>query len=143
MSFGTWMLRWDIVLLGARAAFLVFSFALATIAFARWRRAVERDTAHTSQQLTRVLERLDQLEATLARYEPRLHALAEQLEETPPQTAATPAPGNYQVAIRLARSGATVAELMSGCGLSRQEADLVARLHCGARRSRDARPAVA
>ena len=45
-----------------------------------------------------------------------------------PQTAATVTPG-YQVAIRLARSGASREELMSGCGLSRGEAELLHRLH--------------
>ena len=141
MSVGLSMLSLDTVLLGARAAFLVFSFALAAIAFTRWRRAAERDTAHTSRQLAVILERLDRIDATLARYEPRLLALAEQLEETP-QSPASAAQSNYQIAIRLARSGATTAELMSGCGLSRQEADLVARLH-GQRRSHAGQPAVA
>jgi len=141
MSVGLSMLSLDTVLLGARAAFLVFSFALAAIAFTRWRRAAERDTAHTSRQLAVILERLDRIDATLARYEPRLLALAEQLEETP-QSPASAAQSNYQIAIRLARSGATTAELMSGCGLSRQEADLVARLH-GQRRARAGQPAVA
>ena len=141
MSVGLSMLSLDTVLLGARAAFLVFSFALAAIAFTRWRRAAERDTAHTSRQLAVILERLDRIDATLARSEPRLLALAEQLEETP-QSPASAAQSNYQIAIRLARSGATTAELMSGCGLSRQEADLVARLH-GQRRSRAGQPAVA
>ena len=141
MSVGLSMLSLDTVLLGARAAFLVVSFALAAIAFTRWRRAAERDTAHTSRQLAVILERLDRIDATLARYEPRLLALAEQLEETP-QSPASAAQSNYQIAIRLARSGATTAELMSGCGLSRQEADLVARLH-GQRRARAGQPAVA
>jgi uncharacterized protein DUF2802 len=45
-----------------------------------------------------------------------------------PQSAAAVTPG-YQVAIRLARSGASREELMSGCGLSRGEAELVHRLH--------------
>ena len=128
-------LSWDVVLLLARAAFLVFSFGLAAVAFTRWRRAAERDTAHSTQQLALILQRLEQLEASVARCEPRLLALAEQLEGSP-QTAATGSPSNYPIAIRLARSGATTSELMSGCGLSRQEAELVARLHGPARRAR-------
>ncbi|MDE2450302.1 MAG: DUF2802 domain-containing protein [Gammaproteobacteria bacterium] len=35
----------------------------------------------------------------------------------------------YQIAIRLARGGASREELMSGCGLTLAEAELVRRLH--------------
>jgi hypothetical protein len=42
--------------------------------------------------------------------------------------AAAPAPG-YQIAIRLAKGGASREELISGCGLSIHEAELVHRLH--------------
>jgi Protein of unknown function (DUF2802) len=131
----------DLILLAARAAFLVFSFVVAAVAFARWRRAAEREGARTGEQLTQILARLEQIEASLARSEPRLACLAEQLRE-PPQ-AATGGSAHYQMAIRLARSGATATELMSGCALSRQEAELVARLHGRVRRSKDIEVAIA
>jgi len=41
------------------------------------------------------------------------------------------APRGYEVASRLARSGATVAELVSTCALSRHEAELMVRLNAG------------
>ncbi|MGH8148565.1 MAG: DUF2802 domain-containing protein [Steroidobacteraceae bacterium] len=115
------------LLLAGRAAFLVFSFVLAAVTFTRWRRAAERDTAHTAQQLTAVIDRLDRIESLCAQNEPRLTALGEQLEA---HLRAVGSPGaSYPIAIRLAGAGAEPQELMSSCGLTRQEAELVARLH--------------
>ena len=48
-----------------------------------------------------------------------------------PGTGASP---GYQMAIRLAKNGASREDLMAGCGLSLAEAELVQRLH-GAGRS--------
>ena len=39
---------------------------------------------------------------------------------------------SYQIAIRLARSGATREEMMASCGVTRQEAELMQRLACAA-----------
>ena len=41
---------------------------------------------------------------------------------------------SYQIAIRLARSGAPREELMTSCGLTHQEAELVQRLHAPRRK---------
>jgi hypothetical protein len=56
--------------------------------------------------------------------------LNERIERPQPlaTASAAPAPG-YQIAIRLAKGGASREELMSGCGLSIHEAELVHRLH--------------
>jgi len=133
--------RLDVLLLAGRAAFLIFSFVLAAIAFTRWRRAAERDTAASTANAQLILDRLAAIEATIAVQESRSAALAEQLERH--LHAAAPGSGaNYRVAIRLARSGAPREELMSGCGLSQQEAELVARLH-GPQRPPQREPAAA
>jgi uncharacterized protein DUF2802 len=136
----------DQALLIGRAVFLVFCFVLATVAFTRWRRASQRTTELFFEQNTLVLTRLDALEQKLAANLLELsearreiaaistHAvgLAERLEDSEQRRtsspAATTAP-SYQIAIRLAKSGAPREELMSSCGLSRQEAELVQRLH--------------
>ncbi len=117
------------LLLAGRAAFLVFSFVVAAITFTRWRRAAERDTAHTGEQMTLVLERLQRLEALAAQSEPRLAALGEQLETRLSGAAAGSGQASYPIAIRLARAGAEPEELIASCGLTRREAELVARLH--------------
>ena len=136
----------DQALLIGRAVFLVFSFLLAAVAFTRWRRASDRTTELFFEQNSTLLERLSAMATQLATSEAQLAearaeitaiatrtaTLAERLEgseqrRTPAPTA-TQAP-SYQIAIRLARSGAPREEIMSSCGLSRQEAELVQRLH--------------
>ncbi|HTX23777.1 MAG TPA: DUF2802 domain-containing protein [Steroidobacteraceae bacterium] len=116
-------------LLAGRAAFLVFSFMLAAFAFTRWRRAAERDTAHVDERLGSALARLATLEATVAQIEPSLRALGEQIETHFKAATVGTAPNSYPIAIRLARAGAQPQEIVASCGLSRQEAELVARLH--------------
>jgi hypothetical protein len=141
----------DQVLLIGRAVFLVLSFLFATFAFTRWRKASEATTKLFFEQNTLLLKRLDALEEQLgasqaqlaevrndtASIAARAAGLAERLEDseqrrtTAPAAAAAP---SYQIAIRLAKSGAPREELMSSCGLSRQEAELVQRLHAPPRK---------
>jgi hypothetical protein len=141
----------DQALLIGRAVFLVFCFLLATIAFTRWRRASERTTELFLEQNTTLLKRLSAMEEQLAASQTQLAearteitaiathtaTLAERLDDSEQRRtsapAATTAP-SYQIAIRLAKSGAPREELMSSCGLSRQEAELVQRLHAPPRK---------
>ena len=141
----------DQALLIGRAAFLVFCFLLATVAFTRWRRASERNTELFFEQNSTLLKRLSAMEEQLAASQAQLtearseitaiatrtEALAERLEDSEQRRTSGPAAGmapSYQIAIRLAKSGAPREELMSSCGLSRQEAELVQRLHAPARK---------
>jgi hypothetical protein len=129
----------DFALLIGRAIFLVFCFVLAAVAFTRWRRASERLTDLFFEQNTKLQQRLNSLEAQLGANQEQLAgareqiaALAGRLEDS--EQRRTPAPPaaaapSYQIAVRLAKSGAPREELMSSCGLSRQEAELVQRLH--------------
>lgn len=133
----------DTALYIGRAAFLVFSFALAAIAFARLSRSAERRgrdaeraAQHTSAQLARALERLDDLESQLSGIATKLTALCGEIE-THPRSSAASSPQNYAIAIRLARAGLPPDELAANCGLARREAELVVRLH--GRKERDAR----
>ena len=141
----------DQTLLIGRAAFLVFCFVLASVAFTRWRKASERTTELFFEQNTLLLTRLTALEEQLganqtqlteARNEiaalaTRATGLAERLEDSDQRRTSAPAAvtaPSYQIAIRLARSGAPREELISSCGLSRQEAELVQRLHAPPRK---------
>ncbi len=124
----------DIALLAGRAVFLVFCFAFAAIAFARWRRASERQTTHFEEVSTVLTARLTQIEQAIGSLQRRLDEMAERQEgEGRRATSTATAAPSYQIAIRLARSGAPREELMSSCGLTRQEAELVQRLHAPAR----------
>jgi len=134
----------ELIFLIGRAVFLVFSFVLATIAFVRWRRAILAQTAIVLANHTVVLQRLADLEARVDATNVTVSQLSDRIGK--PQHVTSPAPvatPGYQIAIRLAKSGATRDELISGCGLSASEAELVQRLHgpqvkSAARRSREA-----
>lgn len=63
----------------------------------------------------------------LVRMESRLSRLAEQ--SPAPTVAAAPTDHTYQVAVKLVNKGADVQELVSTCGLTRGEAELILRLY--------------
>lgn len=140
----------DLALIIGRAVFLVFCFVLATVAFTRWRKAAERTTDLFFEQNTALLQRLHAVEEQLVSNQAQLtdarekiaafatvaDNLVERLQDSEQRRTSAPAAAtapSYQIAIRLARSGAPREELMSSCGLSRQEAELVQRLHAPAR----------
>jgi alkylation response protein AidB-like acyl-CoA dehydrogenase len=131
----------EMLFIAGRAVFLVFSFVLATVAFIRWRRAIEVQTAMLLANHDVVLHRLADLQARGAATNVCLSNLLERIQrpqQSAPPTAA-PAPG-YQIAIRLAKGGASREELISGCGLSTHEAELVHRLHAPQSKSSARKP---
>jgi hypothetical protein len=120
----------ELILLVGRAVFLVFSFVLATIAFVRWRRATMAQTEIVLANHTVLLQRLADLEARVNATNVTVSQLVERIRK--PQQAASPTPvatPGYEIAIRLAKGGASRDELIAGCGLSASEAELVHRLH--------------
>lgn len=127
----------DLILIAGRAMFLIFSFVLAAIAFTRWRQAIRQQTEQAAAQHSIVLQRLADLEARVDATNVSISKLGERVDR-PQQlaspTVAAPLPG-YQIAIRLAKGGASREELISGCGLSIHEAELVQRLHAPQTRS--------
>jgi hypothetical protein len=51
----------------------------------------------------------------------------------PPQPSAAPSGARgYEMAIRMARGGASIDEIVGSCGTTRAEARLLCRLHCAA-----------
>ncbi len=112
------------------ALLLVFSFALAATTFGAWRRAARVQTEQALSQGRLLLEQLADIGGTLRATAQTVTQLTERIEH--PVTPAAPSPGaspGYQIAIRLARGGASSEELIRGCGLTRTEAELVRRLH--------------
>lgn len=127
----------DVALLAGRAVFLVFCFALAAVAFTRWRRATDQLAERFAEHNTAIVTRLADIEGALGALHRRLDELAERQEGEGRRAGATAATApSYQIAIRLARSGAPREELMASCALTRQEAELVQRLHAPARQPR-------
>jgi len=130
----------EMLLIAARAVFLLFSFALAAVAFTRWRRAAQAHTVQLQANHQVVLQRLADLEARVAATNAAVLQLGERVER-PQQLAASAAPSpGYQIAIRLAKGGASREELISGCGLSIHEAELVHRLHAPQTKSQARKP---
>jgi alkylation response protein AidB-like acyl-CoA dehydrogenase len=120
----------ELLFLIGRAVFLLFSFVLATIAFVRWRRATLAQTDIVIANHAVVLQRLAELEARVDATNVTVSQLVERIRR--PQQVASPTPvatPGYEIAIRLAKSGASREELIAGCGLSASEAELVHRLH--------------
>lgn len=71
-------------------------------------------------------EPMSAVAARLVELEQRLHRLGEQQKQPSARDTMHP---HYEPAIRLARKGADVDELMATCGLVRGEAELIALLH--------------
>lgn len=127
-----WPLSFELTLTLGRA--LVMVLALLTLAwgFNRWRLSAARDAQ-------RMFEQLDLIRAELMLLADRVQGMELQtpvVQERPvapevraPAVANVAAPRGYEVAARLARGGATCEELISSCGLSRHEADLLIRLN--------------
>lgn len=124
----------EIALIAGRAVFLVVCFMLAAIAFVRCRRAIETSAQRFAEQNTALLAQFANMEQSLAEAHRKLDALSEHREGESRRGVAggTSAP-SYQIAIRMARSGTPRDELMASCGLTRQEAELVLRLHAPAK----------
>jgi hypothetical protein len=118
----------EIIFATGRAVFLLFSFIIAAVTFTAWRRATRTQTEQVISQTNSVLQRLAAIEACMDATKLTVSELGERLERPPAVPSAGSSPG-YQVAIRLAKNGASREDLMAGCGLSLAEAELVQRLH--------------
>jgi len=121
----------DLLLAGC-GALMVCAFALAAVTFDGWRRATRRQSQHIFSHSESLLQQLTALDARVSATASALRRLDERMERQGQAGTQVrgPAPASgYQIAIRLARTGASREELMSSCGLSLGEADLVRRLH--------------
>ena len=132
---------------GARALLLLAAFA----GFAWALVSARRQSAHSDAQLAARLEialtEIRKLSGQMIALGGTLDALGTRLQQTSAQRPApTPAPAaasqnprGYETAIRMARSGASVEEIVASCGTTRAEAKLLRRLHeCGDPRRADA-----
>ncbi len=126
-----WAMALAIVVLGAATG-------VQAINLARLRESARRDVQRLFEQMDLTLGELRDMSASLAGGlaaigELRSRQDSERREPAPAPTAHTAA-RSYDIALRLARNGASREELMSTCGMSRHEAALAVRLH-GPRRA--------
>ena len=129
-----WLALRTIVLL---AAFGTFSWALMVA-----RRDAAIQFAQLTQQHAHALVEIQRLSAQLGEIREQVHDLSLPSPMVTPRPAPAPAPApvaanpphsrGYEMAIRMARGGASVEEIAAGCGMTRSEARLLRQLHCAA-----------
>jgi hypothetical protein len=130
-------------LLVLRASLLLAAFGAFAWALVASRREAALNFLQLSAQHTRSLNEIQQLAGQIAQ-------LAEQVRDLslPSPMVSRPAPApvaapvvpsitpsgarGYEMAIRMARGGATIEEIVASCGTTRSEARLLRRLHCAA-----------
>jgi len=119
----------DYVLVPLTGAVVVMAGILIAALFsARLKRAASAQAGEILDKSARLADQIGELSRALAATDARLAMLAGQLDEQSRSTQGA-APTSYNVAIRMARTGASRQDLMSTCGVTQQEADLVLRLH--------------
>ena len=119
----------DYVLIPLTGAIIVLAgIVIAAFFAARVKRSVTGQSREILGSAAWLAEQIDHLGTALSVTDARVAALAARLDEHSRTTQGTGST-SYNVAIRMARSGASRQELMATCGVTQQEADLVVRLH--------------
>jgi len=110
------------------AVVILAAILIAAIFAARVTRAAGTPLREVLDHCRRLGAQLEELTAALSATDARVGALAARFDEYS-RSAQGATTTSYNVAIRLARRGASRQELMTTCGVTQQEADLVLRLH--------------
>jgi len=123
----------ETVLIVLRGAMLIGAFWVFALAFTRWRRADERDSQLLQAKFEQAFAELRSLHETVAVMNARIEAMSERVEtdsrRAPVAVVAGGAQRGYDLAMRMAKNGAAVEDLVSNCGITRHEAELLSRLH--------------
>src|SRR5688572_13623032 len=120
----------ETVMMIGRAAMLLGAFWIFALAFSRWRRADDRSNAMLQSQLERTFAEVRSLHESVAVMSARLESMSERNDvDARRAPAGAGSQRGYDVATRMARNGAGVGELISSCGVTRHEAELLVRLH--------------
>jgi hypothetical protein len=121
----------ELAFFGGRALILVLAFMTFAWAFGRWRRAAARDTQRLFEQLDVTLHELRGVSDRVHHLETRLNTVHHRIEQDGQRPLVTTGPTGkgYEVAVRLAKNGLGVDELIANCGVARHEAELLVRLH--------------
>jgi hypothetical protein len=134
-----------------RASLLLAAFAGFGWALISSRRQAEQASAQVAARLETALGEIRKLSGQMVAMGVMVESIGTQLAHSQAQASA-PAPATrivqpsagantrgYETAIRMARSGASVEEIVASCGTTRAEAKLLRRLHeCGEPRRADA-----
>ncbi|MEJ0087874.1 MAG: DUF2802 domain-containing protein [Pseudomonadota bacterium] len=138
------MENYETVLLGLRAALLLLAFGGFAWALLAARRDSAANFARLSAQHDQALVEIQRLAEKLTELSSQVHDLSlpspmVSRQAAAPAEAPQPLPGaapsgarGYEMAIRMARGGASIEEIVASCGTTRAEARLLRRLHCAA-----------
>jgi len=135
--------NYETVLLALRSALLLVAFAGFAWALLAQRRDAALNFARLSAQHDQALTEIHRLSEKLTELASQVHELSlpspmvsrpapAPAPATPPPASVTSAPRGYEMAIRMARGGASIEEIVASCGTTRAEARLLRRLHCAA-----------
>ncbi|MGE0583094.1 MAG: DUF2802 domain-containing protein [Steroidobacteraceae bacterium] len=130
------MILFDYVFWAMALAIIVLGFAVGVQAvnLARLRETARRDVQRLFEQMDLTLGELRDVSTSLEGGLAAIGDLRLRQQQGQRTEVATPAATrSYDIALRLARNGASRDELMSNCGMSRHEAELAVRLHGPAR----------
>jgi hypothetical protein len=117
------------IFFAGRAAMLAVALLAFAFAFGSWRRAGARD-------LQRIMAETHELASLTQRLAQQLAQMEVRLEDRRHLAEASTAPAaqrGYDLALQMARNGASPEELVNASGVTRHEAQLLARLHNPAR----------
>lgn len=141
------MSEFDLVSWVMAAAIVALGVAVAALAIgqARLREASRLDVQRLFEQMDLTLGELREVTVSLCGCQRELGELRTRTTAAAQRASdSAPAPArSYDIALRLARNGASREELMSNCGMSRHEAELAVRLHGPDQRGRPPRGGVA
>jgi hypothetical protein len=135
--------NYETVLLALRAGLLLLAFAGFTWALVAARRDSALHFSRLSAQHDQALNEIHRLGEKLTELAGQVHELSlpSPMVSRPAPAAAPVAPPpsvtpsgarGYEMAIRMARGGAGIDEIVASCGTTRSEARLLRRLHCAA-----------
>ena len=124
----------QMIFFAGRALILVAALLAFAVVFARWRSAGERDIRRVLDELEQSRGETRTLAAATEALLFRIGGLESKLEARAQMATPPPAPRGYELALRLARNGAAIDEITETSGVTRREAELLARLH-GPRRT--------
>lgn len=122
----------ELLLIAGRAVLLIGAFWIFALAFTRWRRSDEQESKALRSQLERAFHEMRSLHETVTIMNARVEAMSERAEtdsRRPQMPVATAQARGYDLALRMAKNGSAVEDLVANCGITRHEAELLTRLH--------------
>jgi len=124
-----------------RAGLLLVAFVAFAWALVSSRRDAAMSFLRLSAQNAQTLHEIQQLATQVSELSAQVHELSLPAPFVTPRPAPATAPPvvssitpsgarGYEMAIRMARGGASIEEIVASCGTTRSEARLLRRLHC-------------